>query len=202
MLPLPAAAWPTGPVPPILATACRYATCFFMGVLVAKTDLAPVVARWLVVAGAMVVLLAAAWRPEAIHAGFGLLYGGVVSLAIGGGGLARTLSRPLATWLGERSYSLFLVHVTAFHLTDWLVAFVTPQRDVAYAVLTRAIGLPLALGLAMLLFHAVERRFAHGLVTADLVWPPFGGGRGGQTGPERRAAEDASASAFRISGDG
>lgn len=174
-LPLHGVAWPAGPVPPPLATACRYATCFFMGVLAAKTDLAPGVARRLVVAGAAGVLVAAAWRPEAIHAGFGLLYGGVVSLALAGGGLARRLSRPLATWLGERSYSLFLVHVTAFHLADWLVAFITPHRGLAYAVLTRAVGLPLALGLAMLLFHVVERRFARGLVTADHFWPPLGG---------------------------
>ncbi len=159
----------------ILATSCRYATCFFMGIVAAKTDIAPSVGRTLVALGVLLVLLAAGLRPDAIHAGFGLLYGGVVGLAIAGGGLARLLSRPLAVWLGERSYSLFLVHVAAFHLTDWLVAFATPHRGLAYAVLTRAIGLPLALVLAMLLFHAVERRFAHGLVTADRFWPPTTG---------------------------
>ena len=88
--------------------------------------------------------------------------------------MARLLSRPLATWIGERSYSLVLIHVTAFHMTGWLVAFVTPHRGLAYAILTRAIGLPLALVLAMLLFHFVERRFARGLVTADRFWPPLG----------------------------
>jgi peptidoglycan/LPS O-acetylase OafA/YrhL len=146
-----------------------------MGIVAAKTDIAPSVGRTLVALGVLLVLLAAGLRPDAIHAGFGLLYGGVVGLAIAGGGLARLLSRPLAVWLGERSYSLFLVHVAAFHLTDWLVAFATPHRGLAYAVLTRAIGLPLALVLAMLLFHAVERRFAHGLVTADRFWPPTTG---------------------------
>ena len=88
---------------------------------------------------------------------------------------ATTSPAPLVTWLGERSCSLFLVHVTAFHLADWLVAFVTPHRSLVYALLTRANGLPLALGLGMLLFHAVERRFARGLITADLFWPPLSG---------------------------
>jgi peptidoglycan/LPS O-acetylase OafA/YrhL len=172
----PSADTPLGGLPAaILAMSCRYATCFFMGIVAAKTDIPQSVCRTLVALGVLLVLLAAGLRPAAIHAGFGLLYGGVVGLAVAGGGLARLLSRPLAVWLGERSYSLFLVHVTAFHLTDWLVAFATPHRGLAYAVLTRAIGLPLALVLAMLLFHTVERRFARGLVTAERFWPPTAG---------------------------
>jgi hypothetical protein len=40
-----------------------------------------------------------------------------------------------------------------------------------YGLLTRAIGVPLALFFAMLLFYFVERRQARGLMTDKAFWP-------------------------------
>ena len=74
-------------------------------------------------------------------------------------------------WLGERSYSLFLVHFSVFYLVDNMIARFTPGRNAIYAVLTRGVGIPLGLFAAMLLFHFVERRQAHGLVTGEYFWP-------------------------------
>lgn len=174
--------------PPFVCAALRFTSCFFMGVVLAKTDLPPWVARLLVVVGVAWVLgvaglasvLGVATLPGlGFHVGFGLLYGGIVSLALDPDGrLARPLTRPLLVWLGERSYSLFLIHVTVFHAVNYLVSRFVPGRTLAYALWTRGLGLPLALLAAMVLFEVVERRFARGLVTADSFWPPVGGGGG------------------------
>ncbi len=74
-------------------------------------------------------------------------------------------------WFGERSYSIFLVHFSVFYLVDNFVSHFTPERNAMYGILTRAIGVPLALFCAMLLFHFVERRQAKGLMTDTKFWP-------------------------------
>lgn len=164
---------------PFVFDVLRFTSCFFMGIVLAKADLPPRVAVLLVAAGIAWVLAAAVRPGLAFPVGFGLLYGGIVSLALDPDGrLARPLSRPLLVWLGERSYSLFLIHVTVFHAVNYLVSRFVPGRTLAYALWTRGLGLPLALLAAMVLFEVVERRFARGLVTADSFWPPVGGAGG------------------------
>jgi hypothetical protein len=56
-------------------------------------------------------------------------------------------------------------------MTNYVVSFFVGWRTFAYGLATRLIGLPLALLMAMLLFHFVERRFARGLVSAEHFWP-------------------------------
>jgi hypothetical protein len=56
-----------------------------------------------------------------------------------------------------------------------LVSALGSGRGFAYVAMTRLLGLPLALFAAMILFHLVERRFAHGLTTARMFWPPLRG---------------------------
>ena len=74
-------------------------------------------------------------------------------------------------WLGERSYSLFLIHFSVFYLVDNLSAHLSTHRGMAYGLLSRGIGVPLAFLAAMTLFYFVERRQARGLVTANMFWP-------------------------------
>ncbi len=158
-----------------------YASCFCGGVLVARFDVSPRAAAGLCAAG-VAWILAAAWVPWLnIHVGYGLLYTGVVQRLVAS---VRPgfISSPLAVWLGERSYSLFLVHVSVFQLVDHAAAHLIARRSAMWLVVTRVVGLPAALLVAMLLFWVVERRFARGLVTADAFWPRPGRGVGAGAG--------------------
>lgn len=168
-----------------------YSACFLLGMAIAKFDWGPRTGAILVVVGLTWVLIAIGvmWRqvptvpvrnpplPRDIvnyHAGYGLLYGGLVMLSFRRGSLLyRSLSSKLMVWLGERSYSIFLIHFTAFYAVNYLVSLIVFERDWSYLFLTRAIGIPAALLAAMVLFHTIERRFARGLVTADKFWPPI-----------------------------
>ncbi|HLK39483.1 MAG TPA: hypothetical protein VKU41_22155, partial [Polyangiaceae bacterium] len=150
-----------------------YAPCFAAGLLMSRRDFPRAVAFAVVGAG-LVVLAAVSMRLETAylqhHMGYGLVYAGVVSLAMGPFGARRVLSNWRLVWLGERSYSLFLIHgvvmLPVFHGISMLV----PQ-GATYLLLTRIVGLPACLLAAMVLFTCVERRYARGLVTADTFWP-------------------------------
>jgi peptidoglycan/LPS O-acetylase OafA/YrhL len=81
------------------------------------------------------------------------------------------LSTPFLVWVGERTYSIYLVHFSVFYLINNLTAHVTTERDYVYALITRGLGIPIAFFLSMLLFHFVERKFAKGLITDEMFWP-------------------------------
>ena len=108
-----------------------------------------------------------------IHPGFGLSWAVVIGLCMRLDGLRSIASQPILIWLGERSYSLFLTHMTVFVLTNWAVSFWCPARTMTYGIVSRLWGLPLSLFVAMLLFWFVERHFSHRMETADLFWPPL-----------------------------
>jgi peptidoglycan/LPS O-acetylase OafA/YrhL len=167
-----------------------YSACFLLGMAIAKFDWSPRTGAILVVVGLIWLLSAigAMWRqlptltatspfPRDVinyHAGYGLLYAGLVMVSFRRDSrLYRFLSSDLMVWLGERSYSIFLIHFTVFVAVNYLVSFIVFERDWSYLFLTRAIGLPGALLAAMVMFQTVERRFARGLVTADKFWPPL-----------------------------
>jgi peptidoglycan/LPS O-acetylase OafA/YrhL len=106
-----------------------------------------------------------------MHSGYALIYAGVIILAFNKISFKQFLSKPIMIWLGERSYSLFLIHFSVFYLTDNIISHFTTDRSPLYGVLTRGIGIPLGLFAAMLLFHFVERRQARGLLTGNIFWP-------------------------------
>jgi peptidoglycan/LPS O-acetylase OafA/YrhL len=150
-----------------------YLPCFLFGLALAKYDVPKRVAAALIPAGV-------AWAVVAnfqdyqwlnVHAGFALLYAGLTILAFDvGGRWMRFLSSRFMVWLGERSYSLFLIHFTVFAAANWACSFLFQKGD-AYFLATRLIGIPGALLSAMLLFWFVERRFARNLVTDKHFWP-------------------------------
>ena len=155
-----------------------YLPCFLFGLAIAKYDVPRRVGQALVLTGAIYILLATKVKPMNVHAGFGLLYAGLTVLAFDvGSAWTQFLSSPLMVWLGERSYSLFLIHFTAFALTNYVVSWLIPTKSATYFALTRLIGLPGALLAAMLIFHLIERRFARNLVTDKQFWPPLWGSR-------------------------
>lgn len=152
-----------------------YLPCFIMGILLAAFSWSSRVG-WALVAGGATYCVVALFVPGAnIHLGFALLYGGVVLLATSPDArhLRSRLAAPWAIWLGERSYSLFLIHFPVFYLVNYLASLLLPDRNVVYLLLTRTVALPLALLASMTLFWLVERRFARGLSTATDFWPPL-----------------------------
>ncbi len=177
----------------------EYMLCFLMGVFLALRDFNVRQGCYFLLAGAVMIMgalvmfrygptllagnylgyevvqngkLQPAWiYLSFMHSGYGLLYAGVIVLAFNLKSLKDFLSKPIMIWLGERSYSLFLIHFSVFYLVDNIVSHFTPGRNALYGILTRGVGIPLALFAAMLLFHFVERRQARGLMTGNMFWP-------------------------------
>ena len=148
-----------------------YLPCFAVGILLARYDLPR---RWgiaIATIGAAYCLAAFRYPALNVHFGWGLFYFGVVTVAMSGGRLARFLGSWHLVWLGERSYSLFLVHFAVFSAVCHVVSLLTTHKGLTYVLTTRLIEVPLALLVAMLIFHFIERRFARNLVTAENFWP-------------------------------
>ena len=151
-----------------------YSLCFATGIAIAKFDWRPREGWIFLGLGLLYLLSAIAFPRMNYHVGFALLYGGLVMLAfVPRSALEWFLSRHLMVWIGERSYSLFLIHFTMFFAANYLVSWVVDEKDLVYFIATRALGLPLALLGSMVLFHFVERRFARNLITAQEFWPPL-----------------------------
>ncbi len=145
--------------------------CFAVGCMLARFDIGRRIG-WCMLGGGLLYVLAAFEIPRLNdHIGFAALYGGLVVVALAGGRVGTSLAQPLAVWLGERSYALFLMHFSVFYLVDYLLSFEVGHRTTLYVIFSRGLGIPLALFISMVLFTTVERRFARGLVTAGAFWP-------------------------------
>lgn len=155
----------------------EYPVCFLLGVFLATKDfslrhaLLFIVSGFIFIAGGIMLIKTSLLYFSVIHSGFGLVYAGIITLAFNRQSLKKFLSKPGMIWLGERSYSLFLIHFSVFYLTDNVVSHFTSGRSAWYGILTRGIGIPAALFAAMVLFYFVERRQARGLLTGKLFWP-------------------------------
>jgi peptidoglycan/LPS O-acetylase OafA/YrhL len=164
---LPAHAWP-------IQRFLVHASCFGTGVLIAAHDIPRSWAKPLALIGCAYVIVACAIPELNLHVGWGLIHFALVVTAIDGtSGAARVFSRWPLVWLGERSYSLFLVHMSVFTLVGQVISAFVPSKGAPYYVLTRLVEVPLTLLAAMVIFTIVERRFAHGLVSADAFWPTW-----------------------------
>lgn len=161
-----------GPLLRTLMFFAVYSPCFLMGTILAKFDLGPRGGLALLGTGLVAVLLMPLGWGGPYPAAYSLVYGGVLTLALQPASkLERTLSHPLLVWLGERTYSLFLIHCTVFYATNYVVSLFCADRTLAYGLATRLIGIPLSFLAAMTVFHFVERPFARGLVTSEYFWP-------------------------------
>lgn len=150
-----------------------YSSCFAAGIYLARRDLAP---KWrnISVLGGVVIVAAGVASPLVnLHVGYGLIYFGAVAWAMDRQSVfAKALSGLPFIWLGERSYSLFLTHYSAIFLSCWMVSMVTTGKGVVYFAASRVLSIILSLILACFVFQLIERRFAHGLITADMWLPP------------------------------
>lgn len=157
--------------------ALEFPVCFLAGIYLAAGDFEVKQCRifiyiGLVLVGVGVMLTRTSFIFTSItNAGYGLFYAGLIGAAFHANALRTFLSRPFMVWLGERSFSLFLVHYSVFYLVNNLVSRITTERNLTYFLLTRGIGLLASVFVAMLLFTLVERRYARGLMTANMFWP-------------------------------
>ncbi|HWH83333.1 MAG TPA: acyltransferase [Burkholderiaceae bacterium] len=159
-----------------------YASCFCAGLVLSKIlpSVRSAVACQLV--GLSTVIAAAVWPAVNQHVGWGLLYFGLAGIALRQGSwLHGLLSGYIFVWLGERSYSLFLVHYPIIWSVAHAASFFFSYKSIAYFVVTRVVAISLSLLVTMLLFQFVERRWARKLATADDFLPRLQGSRrGGQ----------------------
>jgi peptidoglycan/LPS O-acetylase OafA/YrhL len=143
---------------------------FLLGAYLARFDFQPFVGAIFMIFGGILILFTNQYIPL-INAGYSFLYAGIVVFAFRKKWIQRFLSQPILIWIGERTYSLFLMHFSVFYLVDYLFSLVLSGRNIYYGIFTRSLGITLAVFFAMLLFHFVEKRQAKGLVTGDIFWP-------------------------------
>jgi peptidoglycan/LPS O-acetylase OafA/YrhL len=143
---------------------------FLLGIFMAKYDFNETAGKIFTIFGALLIFASGEYGPM-INSGYSFLYAGIIIFTFNNIRLQKIFDNPIMIWLGERSYSLFLVHFSVFYLVDYLCSLVIPERNLLYGALTRGLGIPLAIFFAMLLFHFVERRQARGLVTGHIFWP-------------------------------
>jgi peptidoglycan/LPS O-acetylase OafA/YrhL len=146
-----------------------YLPCFAVGILVAARDL--LIPIWLVVTLGVGQFAAWFFLDANLHTAFAFLYLALILAVNRPGRLRRVFTAHLAVWFGERSYSFFLVHFSAFYLANNLTALFISGRTAGYVIIARAIGFPFMFVAAIFIFHFVERRFARGLVTAHEILP-------------------------------
>ncbi len=154
----------------------RYPVCFLLGILLAARDFTVKQAVVFIGSGIALVATSKFYLPLE-NPGYGLIYAGIITIAFNRHSFRKFLSSPMMLWLGERSYSLFLVHFSVFYLMDSIAAHFTATGTTAYALLSRGAGIPAAFFAAMLLFYFVERWQARGLITGRMFCPV----RNGQT---------------------
>ena len=149
-----------------------YLPCFILGVFLAKQNFI-ISQAWISIFVGTVLQIASLWYEPFNHMGFAFIYFGILILIYHYKVLQNMLSGKLMVWIGERSYSLFLVHFSVLYLNNYLISYFVPDRSLLYGVLSRVLGWVFSFLAAMILFHLVERKQARGLATADQFWPPI-----------------------------
>jgi peptidoglycan/LPS O-acetylase OafA/YrhL len=149
-----------------------YPICFLLGIYIAGRDFNNYQAFLFMIIGFTFIFLSKIFLPLC-HTGFGFLYSGLIIFSFNDIKIKKWLSNRCLVWLGERSYSIFLIHFSVFYLVNYIVSFFTSDRTLTYGILTRLIGIPMAILFAMCLFYFVERRQARGLATGSHFWPKF-----------------------------
>lgn len=146
-----------------------YLPCFFSGIMLASHDYDTKWGYLLLVCGLLYVAISVPLCLS-VNNGFGILYFGLVIVSFNEkNAINRLLQSEIMVWIGERSYSIFLIHFTIFYLTNYIVSYFV-YKDITYFIFTRLIGIPASFLCAMALFYYVERHFAKGLVTGNSFW--------------------------------
>jgi peptidoglycan/LPS O-acetylase OafA/YrhL len=149
-----------------------YASCFCAGLVLARHTVSSRASFTLILLGAVWVLGASGHRQLNVHVGWGAIYLGIVAVAMNpASALSKALSKYGFVWLGERSYSLFLVHYSVIGLVCHAASFAITSKTFTYFLTTRALSILLTMSVTIAVFQLVERRFAHGLQTGADILP-------------------------------
>ena len=157
---------------PVLRELAIYSSCFCAGLVLACHIPQKTVAIFLCLVGALWICVACAIEYLNVHIGWGLIYFGLVALAMNEKTIIhKKLSAYSLVWVGERSYSLFLVHYSVIGLVCHAISFAIPGKSIVYFAITRTMSLVFSMLSAILIFHFVERRSARNLTTSGAFWP-------------------------------
>jgi len=160
-----------GPTPgprDVLLTFLMYSPCFAIGACLMTKRHGRSTGRWVLGLGLALVVLSGYWHGINAHAGFALFYGGLFNTQVQhAGAMSRLLSTRAARWVGERSYSMFLVHFSALYVGDYLASLHFATRSVGYFAFARLIGIPLTIVTTLAVFELAERPYARGLSTSS-----------------------------------
>ena len=149
----------------------QYAVCFAVGTLLASRPLKTWERRGGLLVAALLFAGAALSERVNLHAAYALLFLVLVDSCLRpGSAVAGRFGRHSLVWLGERSYSIFLIHFSAIELSCLLASTVF-DKGAGYVLVSRALSVIATLVLACLLFEFVERRFATGLTTGNQPFP-------------------------------
>jgi peptidoglycan/LPS O-acetylase OafA/YrhL len=147
-----------------------YAPCFFAGIIIANYDFGHVIGYILVVVGLLYIVMAVN-KPLNIHSAYCIFYSGLVIISFNSSGILNDLlHKYILIWLGERSYSLFLIHFPVIYFINSIISQIIIEKNSTFFLLSGILRVPCVLLAAMLLFHYVERPFARGLVTGNSFW--------------------------------
>jgi peptidoglycan/LPS O-acetylase OafA/YrhL len=157
---------------PLTRDLAIYLSCFCAGLVLACQVPSRFLAHCLCISGFAWTLTACVQDNWNVHVGWGMFYFGVVALAMNAKSLVNVrLSTFLWVWLGERSYSLFLVHYSIIGMVCHMVSFFISGKSIEYFAITRILSVIFSMMVAILIFHNIERRTARNLITADAFWP-------------------------------
>jgi peptidoglycan/LPS O-acetylase OafA/YrhL len=147
-----------------------YFPCFFCGIMLSMFDFKFRTCMFYFLLGIVYVIYSTLYELN-YHTGFALLYFGLVALTfLKNNPINSILQNYLLIWVGERSYSIFLIHITVYYLTTYIICFFIADKNILWFVVTRCIGLAGIAISSMLIFYFLERYFARGLVTGDCFW--------------------------------
>ncbi len=151
-----------------------YACCYLVGALITKVRLGDRAGYYFLAAGGVLLGVYSFYPHFNYHSPNALVAAGLLLLSARVGTLVRHfLTHYLMVWTGERSYSLFLIHLTTLTFGAYLAAQIFPADSVIYYPASRSLAVLLTFPLAMLLFNWLERPFARGLLTAGDFWPDW-----------------------------
>jgi len=157
----------------IIYTFLYYSPCFFLGIVIAKYDFTQKQGVIALVIGVIYILLSLFLFPSNTAASFGIVYFALVILSLHQNALEKVLSINILTWIGERSYSFFIIHFPMIIFSNYLISFIIPSKNLEYFILTRILSVILSFMTTILLFHFVEKRNAGKLITSNQIFPFF-----------------------------
>jgi peptidoglycan/LPS O-acetylase OafA/YrhL len=147
-----------------------YGPSFFAGILLAMRDYKMSTGIYLLSIGFSYTIIATIFKLNH-HNGFALFYFGLVIISLCSDNIVgKLLKKYPMVWIGERSYSIFLIHITVFMFVNYIFSFIVFSRYLYYYIVTKIIGLLGVFLVSMVLFYFIERRFARGLITGDTFW--------------------------------